>query len=67
MEKELYRIEFTERIPLYICRECGGEVFHGEVYYDVAGRLICRDCLPHFARRYFGGCRRVLKTPEGCR
>lgn len=67
MEWEQLRFELTESTPLCLCRECGGELFCGEVYYDVAGRLICRDCLPQFARRCFGGCRRILKAQEGLR
>lgn len=40
------------------CAECGGELYAGEVYYDIGGRTVCRDCLSLFARRYFRFCRR---------
>lgn len=62
-----YELDFFRQTPRVCCRECRCELFCGEVYYDVAGCAVCRDCLPHFARRYFGGCRRVVKTAEGCR
>ncbi len=40
------------------CTECGGELYAGEVYYDIGGQPVCRDCLSLFARRYFRLCRK---------
>lgn len=40
------------------CSQCGGELYAGEVYYDINGCTVCRDCLDVFARRYFRLCRR---------
>lgn len=48
-----------ERYPARVCRECGGALFSGEIYYDIGGRAICRDCLPLLARRLFRRCRRA--------
>ncbi|MBQ7565629.1 MAG: hypothetical protein IJT18_00790 [Oscillospiraceae bacterium] len=52
--------------PLCCCRECGCELFGGEIYYDMAQFAVCRDCLPQFARRYFSCRRRVMKTAGRC-
>lgn len=46
--------------PLLCCAECGGELFDREVYYEIGGRPICRDCLYVFSRRYFRHCRRQV-------
>lgn len=48
--------------PRFSCRQCGGELFSGEVYYDICEHPVCRDCLAVFARRYFRGCRRQVPS-----
>ena len=45
--------------PVCLCRECGGALFPGEIYYDIGGQAVCRDCLPQLARRLFRRCRRI--------
>lgn len=29
----------------YICTECGGEIFHGDKYFDSPDGIICKDCM----------------------
>lgn len=47
-----------------ICQMCGGELYEGDVYYDMGGYPVCRDCLGQFARRYFQSRRRRLAVRE---
>ena len=44
--------------PCLCCSQCGGEVYPGEVYYDISGTAVCRDCLELFSRRHFRHCRK---------
>lgn len=53
-----YYRDTQQRLPALQCSQCGGEVFPGEVYYDIGGQAVCRDCLELFARRHFRHCRR---------
>lgn len=43
------------------CALCESRLFLGEVYYDICGKSVCRDCLGLFARRYFRDCRRQVE------
>ena len=53
-----------EEVPVLLCGLCGGELFLGEVYYDMEQVCVCRDCLGLFARRHFRHCRRQAGRPE---
>jgi len=44
--------------PCLCCSQCGGEIYPGEVYYDMGHFAVCRDCLELFSRRHFRHCRR---------
>lgn len=35
------------------CALCGGEIYAGETYYTINAQVICRDCLPELAARFF--------------
>ena len=39
--------------PCLCCSQCAGEIYPGEVYYDMGGAAVCRDCLELFSRRHF--------------
>lgn len=53
-----YYRDIQEAPAILCCAECGGELFDREIYYDIGGCAVCRDCLDVFARRYFRCCRR---------
>jgi len=55
-----YLRDSQEDIPRLSCCQCGGELFSGEVFYDICESPVCRDCLGVFARRYFRHCRRQV-------
>ena len=61
-----YEWELRQRAkkPACTCRECGGMLYPGEVYYDICGQAVCRDCLPQLARKLFRNCRRVAAGKE---
>lgn len=37
------------------CALCGGELYRGQICYDINGERICQDCLADYARQAFGG------------
>lgn len=53
-----YFRDLQQEPAVLTCSQCGGELYCGEVYYDIGGHTVCRDCLDVFARRYFRFCRR---------
>lgn len=50
-----------------VCSYCGGEIYLGQLYYEIEEKLVCPDCLREFARAYFLGNRRVAKRQEQTR
>lgn len=51
-------IEPPEDVVSDHCDYCKGEIYEGDVYYDIDGKSICPDCLGRFSRRYFLDCAR---------
>lgn len=43
--------------PVGACGCCRGELYPGDVFWRIEGRLVCEDCLEAFAQRYFAPCR----------
>ena len=43
--------------PVCLCRECRGELYRGDEFWQIEGAAVCGDCLETFARRYFAPCR----------
>ncbi len=35
------------------CGLCRGELYPGDLYFDLEGRMVCEDCLGRYARQYF--------------
>ena len=35
------------------CSLCGGELYPGDPYFALEGKLVCEDCLGRYARGYF--------------
>ncbi len=35
------------------CSLCQGELYPGDPYYELEGRVVCEDCLGRYARWYF--------------
>ena len=35
------------------CGLCGGEIYLGQLYYEMDDRLLCPECLPEYAKSYF--------------
>ena len=50
-----------------ICGCCGGEIYLGQLYYEIEEKLVCPDCLHEFARTYFLGSQRVAMEREQTR
>ena len=50
--------------PFGLCGCCGGEMYLGQLYYEMEDRLICPECLEEYARSYFLGSQRVAMRPE---
>lgn len=42
-----------------VCGWCGGEIYLGQLYYEIEGKALCPECLPAFARSYFLSCLRT--------
>ena len=40
------------------CALCAGELYPGDPYCDLEGRVVCEDCLARYARSYFAHRRR---------
>jgi len=36
-----------------LCACCGGEIYLGQLYYEIEQKLVCPECLGEFARAYF--------------
>jgi hypothetical protein len=30
---------------VFLCSNCGGEIFEGEYYYDILGEQFCEECI----------------------
>lgn len=35
------------------CSLCRGELYPGDPYFELEGRVVCEDCLGRYARGYF--------------
>ena len=35
------------------CGLCRGELYPGDIYFELDGRTVCEDCLGRYARIYF--------------
>ena len=46
-ELEMLRLrrDSQERLPVFFCRACGGEIYEGDEYYDIGGRRLCPECV----------------------
>lgn len=44
-----------ERVFGY-CDSCGSEIYEGEPYYSIGGKMIHCECLGDFAVSHFAGC-----------
>ena len=48
------------------CGLCRGELYPGDPYFELEGRIVCEDCLGRYARRYFAAqLRRVSGGTRG--
>lgn len=50
-----------------VCSCCGGEIYLGQLYYEIEQKLVCPECLSEFARGYFLGSQRVAIGQEQTR
>ena len=46
------------------CGLCGGEIYLGQLYYEMDDRLLCPECLPEYAKSYFLSRQRTAMLPE---
>ena len=47
------------------CGLCGGEIYLGQLYYEMDDRLLCPECLPEYAKSYFLSRQRTAMLPSG--
>ena len=54
-----------QQIPAFaLCGVCGGEIYLGQLYYEMDDRLVCPECLPEYAKSYFLSRQRTAMLPE---
>ncbi|KEI94451.1 hypothetical protein N496_20205 (plasmid) [Clostridium botulinum A2B3 87] len=34
-----------------LCSECKYNIYFGEIYYDIQGKIICQDCINIYKKR----------------
>lgn len=51
--KGLGRPQGAEALPQLRCGLCRGELYPGDPYFELDGRVVCEDCLGRYARGYF--------------
>ena len=59
-KSEIFPRRFADRQlqwPVGACSRCRAELYPGDVFWQIEGRLVCEDCLEGFARSYFAPCR----------
>lgn len=58
--------KFFQSNPAEQCRLCRGELYPGDLYFELEGRAVCEYCLGRYARSYFAAqLRRAGRgTPE---
>ena len=49
------------------CGLCGGEIYLGQLYYEMDDRLLCPECLPEYAKSYFLSRQRTAMLPSSSR
>ena len=45
--------------PVVHCGCCGGELYRWDKLWRIAGQIVCEECFPDFALRYFASCRKT--------
>ena len=54
-----------QQIPAFACcGVCSGEIYLGQLYYEMDDRLVCPECLPEYAKSYFLSRQRTAMLPE---
>ena len=54
-----------QRSPSFtVCGCCGGEIYLGQLYYEMEDRVICPECLHEYAKSYFLARQRTAMLPE---
>lgn len=48
-----------QALPAARCDCCGGELYRWDKLWRIAGAIICEECFPTFALRYFASCRKT--------
>ena len=46
------------------CSLCGGEIYLGQLYYEMDDRYVCPECLGEYAKSYFLSRQRTAMLPE---
>ena len=47
-----------------VCGCCGGEIYLGQLYYEMEDRLVCPECLHEYAKSYFISSQRTAMLPQ---
>ena len=48
----------------FICGCCGGEIYLGQLYYEMDDRYVCPECLGEYAKSYFLSRQRTAMLPQ---
>lgn len=48
-----YRYEASKPKVIDTCQECGYDIYEGQEYYDIYGKILCDECVENFKK--FGG------------
>ncbi len=54
----------NSRAPYAICGLCGGEIYLGQLYYEMDDRFVCPECLGEYAKSYFLSRQRTAMLPQ---
>lgn len=54
-----------QQAPSYgFCGCCCGEIYLGQLYYEMDDRYVCPECLSEYARSYFLSRQRTAMLPQ---
>lgn len=58
-DRPLFLSDSQQAPPVVRCGCCGRELYSCDLLWRIAGEIVCEDCFPDFALRYFAPCRKT--------
>lgn len=59
-----YYLKLPEEKIFATCDYCDGDIYDGEIYYDIDGDKIHEDCFVEYCRNIFSDCRKEADCYE---